>query len=360
MIPDELKSAVTDVPRIRAAARPLDRPVRDPLQRPARSGLLRRRAPDAPSRCVSTRGAGHAARRRPQHRHDPVHGRPPGRSRRPARRPATWPPPRRSSTRPAGWCGADGVRARDGQRLSTTIAVRPTSIDLLHLRQRGRRAARRVRHRARRGGARPDRRHDARPAALAQRLRHAAPGTAARSGPGQRRARVRDRHASPPRRTRPTPTRAASPHRSSTISSRDARDARPGTSGPRPTRASRTCIQDDVPYWPLWYDSRGERHLRAGAGARRATRPVASRYDWDVSSWRLGAARSSRRGPSSHQREPFGHVTTDLPRVHICASLRPFMGDPAPACMLRGPRQTGDPAIARQPGGDAPPLEVPR
>jgi hypothetical protein len=67
----------------------------------------------------------------------------------------------------------------------------PHQCGSLHLRQRGRRRAGRMWHRARRGGARPDRGHHARPAALAQRLRYAAAGSPARPGPRQRCAHVR-------------------------------------------------------------------------------------------------------------------------------------------------------------------------
>ena len=71
---DELESAVTDVPEVRAAARPLD----------VQFGILFNVRPDrvyfdvdtrrAFALCLDHDGAGHAARRRPGHRHDPVHG----------------------------------------------------------------------------------------------------------------------------------------------------------------------------------------------------------------------------------------------------------------------------------------------
>ncbi len=53
----------------------------------------------------------------------------PGHFRRRARDPATWPPRRRSSTAPAGRPAPTASGSATGQRLSTTIAVRPTSVD---------------------------------------------------------------------------------------------------------------------------------------------------------------------------------------------------------------------------------------
>ena len=92
----------------------------------------------------------------------------------------------------AGWRpGPDGIRVKDGVRLASTIADPPEPRGPPRVRLWRSRAARRVRHRAHRRRARPDRRHDARPAALAERLRHAPVGAAARHGPGHRRRRVR-------------------------------------------------------------------------------------------------------------------------------------------------------------------------
>ena len=145
---------------------------------PSASTSTARRAGPSPSAWTTRRLATRldpAAR----HRHDALHGQLLGAARRLTRASRRGSRHRDCWMR-AGWLPAeDGVRARDGRRLSSTIAVRPTSVDLFTFANEAAEQLGGVRHRARGRGARPDRRHHARPAALAQRLRHAAAGAPA-------------------------------------------------------------------------------------------------------------------------------------------------------------------------------------
>jgi ABC-type oligopeptide transport system substrate-binding subunit len=52
-------------------------------------------------------------------------------------------------------------------------------------------------------------------------------------------------------------------------------------------------LEQDVPYWPLWYDSAASAVSTRLQDRRGPIDPSRSRYDWDVSSWSLEPAPDS-------------------------------------------------------------------
>ena len=256
-----------------------------------RSASTSTRPRDAPSGCASIARPRHAARR------DRARVRGRTRARHHGRAAEAAPPPRATSSAAtktldaAGWRpGTDGIRVKDGVRLSSTIAVRPSRADLLAF---GYGAAEQL---AECGieltvvEARPDRRHDARPAALAERLRHAPVGAAARHRPGHRCRRVRvvaqDDGEEPGRRERRRVHVELADHLIA-----DARTSLDEADRTAAYAELQGLLDENAPYWPLWYEPcRGAVvPRRDGAGM---IDPSLERFAWDVGRWSVTAPTS--------------------------------------------------------------------
>jgi peptide/nickel transport system substrate-binding protein len=286
-IPEELKAAVSDVPEVTAAARPLD------LQ----FGILFNVRPERAYFDVSTRRAfalcldqdALATQRDAE--------------RRIATTPYTatsWALPE-ASPRPrdvpaatalldgAGWApGADGVRVRDGKRLSTTIAVRPTSVDLFtfaneaaeQLAECGIELV--VEELDLTGGTMLDQLlwpNDFDTLLLARPL-GPDPDSAVRSFESSRITTAENRaDANPSGFTSSLVDHLISAARETNDPAQRA-DAYAGV---------QDVLSDDVPYWPLWYESAVSALSTRVQGPDGSLDPSESRYDWDVSSWRLGS-----------------------------------------------------------------------
>ena len=193
----------------------------------------------------------------------------------------------------AGWLpGEDGVRARDGRRLSSTIAVRPTSVDLFtfaneaaaQLAECGIELV--VEELDLTGGTMLDQLlwpNDFDTLLLARPL-GPDPDSAVRAFES---SRITSRG-----RTRRTPTPAASPPRWRTTSS--ARHGRRSTrpSGPTAYAGVQDLLDQDVPYWPLWYESSMSALSTRVQDADGPVDPSGPHFDWDVSSWSLAAEES--------------------------------------------------------------------
>ena len=286
-IPDELKSAVTDVPRIRAAARPLD----------VQFGIIFNVRPNWVYFDVSTRRAfAMCLDQTALATHLDA-------DRSIATTPYTatsWalpeasPPPRDVAAATAlldtaGWLvGADGVRARDGQRLSTTIAVRPTSIDLFtfaneaaeQLAECGIELV--VEELDLTGGTMLDQLlwpNDFDTLLLARPL-GPDPDSAVR-------AFELSRITTAENQADANPSGFTSSLVDHLISA--ARETLDPVQRAEDYAGVQDVIHDDVPYWPLWYDSAVSAISERVQGPDGPLDPAASRYDWIVSSWRLGA-----------------------------------------------------------------------
>jgi ABC-type transport system substrate-binding protein len=282
---DGLEAAVTDVPDVRAGARPLD----------IQFGILFNVRPDRVYFDVATRRAfalclDQAAL---AIRLDP--------NRAIATTPYTatsWAQPE-ASPEPrdvaaatalldqAGWlAGADGVRVRDGKRLSTTIAVRPTSVDLFTFANE---AAEQlagcgielvVEELDLTGDTMLDQLlwpNDFDTLLLARTL-GPDPDSAVRFFESSRITTAENQaDANPSGFTSSLVDHLVSSARAS-LDPALRSEAYAGV---------QDVIRDDVPYWPLWYASAVSAISTRIQGPDGPLDPTASRYDWDVSSWRL-------------------------------------------------------------------------
>ncbi|MEZ4596950.1 MAG: ABC transporter substrate-binding protein [Chloroflexota bacterium] len=161
----------------------------------------------------------------------------------------------------AGWTmGSDGIRVRDGQRLSSSVALRGSQVQLLTMLQA-------VAEQLRDCGIEltiedldvtGDRSLEA---ALAQRLRHPADAPPARHGPGHR--PPGNEGATRPRRSRsPARTPAGSSRPASTADSR--RPARPSTRASGRGSTARSRLTTEAPAWWVRYEHRGGLPSRTG------------------------------------------------------------------------------------------------
>ncbi|MEA2027307.1 MAG: hypothetical protein U9O18_11495, partial [Chloroflexota bacterium] len=189
-----------------------------------------------------------------------------------------------------GWpMATDGVRVRDGVRLSTTIAVRPTSVDLFTFANQ---AAEQLR--------------DCGIELIVEEL-DLTGGTML----NQLRWPNDFDTLLWLRRLGPDPDSAVRAFESSRITTEDnVADENPSgftselidhfvASGRATTdEAERTTAYAEVqtelekliPYWPLWYDSATSAVSERLRGPDGPVDPSASRYDWDISSWALKPA----------------------------------------------------------------------
>ena len=190
----------------------------------------------------------------------------------------------------AGWLPAeDGVRARDGRRLSSTIAVRPTSVDLFtfaneaaaQLAECGIELV--VEELDLTGGTMLDQLlwpNDFDTLLLARQL-GPDPDSAVR-------AFESSRITSEANQADANPSGFTSSLADHLISS--ARE----TLDPAQRAEAYAGVQDllaqDVPYWPLWYDSAVSALSTRIRDADGPVDPSRARFDWDVSSWSLDPA----------------------------------------------------------------------
>jgi ABC-type transport system substrate-binding protein len=286
-IPEELEAAVSDVPEVAAAARPLD------LQ----FGILFNVRPERVYFDVSTRRAfalcldqADLATLRDADRFI-------------ATTPYTapsWALPE-ASPRPrdvaaattlldgAGWAlGADRIRVRDGQRLSTTIAVRPTSVDLFTFANEAAEQLAecgielQVEELDLTGGTMLDQLlwpNDFDTLLMARPL-GPDPDSAVRSFESSRITTAENQaDANPSGFTSSLVDHLISAARE-TLDPAERAEAYAGV---------QDVLGDDVPYWPLWYESNVSALSTRVQGPEGPLDPSRSRYDWDVSSWRLGS-----------------------------------------------------------------------
>jgi ABC-type transport system substrate-binding protein len=284
-IPEELEAAVSDVPDVAAAARPLD----------VQFGILFNVRPERVYFDVSTRRAfalcldqAALATRRDADRFI-------------ATTPYTatsWALPD-ASPRPrdvaaatalldgAGWApGPDGIRTRGGQRLSTTIAVRPTSVDLFtfaneaseELAECGIELV--VEELDLTGDTMLDQLlwpNDFDTLLLARPL-GPDPDSAVRSFESSRITTADNQaDANPSGFTSSLVDHLISTARE-TVDPAERAEAYAGV---------QDVLGDDVPYWPLWYESAVSALSMRVSGPDGPLDPAESRYDWDVSSWTL-------------------------------------------------------------------------
>jgi ABC-type transport system substrate-binding protein len=189
----------------------------------------------------------------------------------------------------AGWLpGEDGVRARDGRRLSSTIAVRPTSVDLFtfangaaaELAECGIELV--VEELDLTGGTMLDQLlwpNDFDTLLLA-RLLGPDPDSAVRTFESSRITTEQNQADA-------NPSGFTSSLADYLISS--ARE----TLDPAKRAEAYAGVQDllaqDVPYWPLWYESAVGALSTRVRDADGPVDPSAPRFDWDISSWSLAA-----------------------------------------------------------------------
>jgi ABC-type transport system substrate-binding protein len=286
-IPKELEAAVSDVPEVAAATRPLD----------VQFGILFNVRPERVYFDVSTRRAfalcldqAALATRRDVDR--PIATTPYTATS--WARPDAVPRPRDVGAATAlldgaGWMpGADGTRVRDGQRLSTTIAVRPTSVDLFtfaneaaeQLAECGIELV--VEELDLTGGTMLDQLlwpNDFDTLLVARPL-GPDPDSAVRSFESSRITTAENQaDANPSGFTSSLVDHLISAARE-TLDPVERTEAYAGV---------QDVLLDDVPYWPLWYESSVSALSRRVQGPDGPLDPSRSRYDWDVSSWRLGS-----------------------------------------------------------------------
>ena len=285
---DELQAAVSDVPGVRAAARPLD----------VQYGILFNVRPERVYFDVNTRRAfalcldqTALATRLDADRAI-------------ATTPYTatsWALPE-SSPRPrdvaaanalvdrAGWTvDSDGVRARDGRRLSTTIAVRPTSVDLFTFANQAAEQLAEcgielvVEELDLTGGTMLDQLlwpNDFDTLLLARTL-GPDPDSAVR-------AFESSRIITEANRADANPSGFTSSLADHLISA--ARESQDEVERAEAYAGIQDLLADDVPYWPLWYGSAVSAISTRVEGPDGPLDPAAARYDWDVSSWTLAPA----------------------------------------------------------------------
>jgi peptide/nickel transport system substrate-binding protein len=189
----------------------------------------------------------------------------------------------------AGWApGVDGIRVRDGQRLSTTIAVRPTSVDQFTFANEAAEQLAEcgiellVEELDLTGGTMLDQLlwpNDFDTLLMARPL-GPDPDSAVRSFESSRITTAENQaDANPSGFTSSLVDHLISAARE-TLDPAERAEAYAGV---------QDVLSDDVPYWPLWYESNVSAISSRVQGPDGPLDPSRSRYDWDVSSWRLGS-----------------------------------------------------------------------
>lgn len=187
----------------------------------------------------------------------------------------------------AGWpMSSGGVRARDGRRLSTTIAVRPTSVDLFSFANEAAEQLTEcgielvVEELDLTGGTMLDQLlwpNDFDTLLLARAL-GPDPDSAVRTFESSR-ITTEDNQADA------NPSGFTSSLADHLISA--ARGTRDQAERAEAYAGVHELLEADVPYWPLWYDSAVSALSTRIQGPDGPIDPAAARYDWDVSSWTL-------------------------------------------------------------------------
>jgi ABC-type transport system substrate-binding protein len=190
----------------------------------------------------------------------------------------------------AGWvAGADGVRERDGVRLSTSIAVRPSSVDLFSFANQAAEQLSecgielRVEELDLTGDTMLEQLlwpNDF-DTLLLGRVLGPDPDGAVRSFESSRITTESNQADANPSGF----TSALADH---LISS--ARGTLDETARGEAYADIARLLAEDVPYWPLWYDSAVSAISERVHGPDGPIDPSAARFDWDISSWTLGAA----------------------------------------------------------------------
>jgi ABC-type transport system substrate-binding protein len=190
--------------------------------------------------------------------------------------------------------GGDGVREREGRRLSSSIAVRPTSVDLFSFANE---AAQQladcgielvVEELDLTGGTMLDQLlwpNDFDTMLLVRTL-GPDPDSSVRTFESSR-ITSEDNHADA------NPSGFTSSLADHLISA--ARESRDPAERAAAYAGVNDLLSADVPYWPLWYDSAVSALSERIQGPDGPIDPAAARYDWDVSSWTLAPAPEAPR-----------------------------------------------------------------